>query len=228
LRPDPEAAAVETLGQGDGADNNRGEWVMARRKSLRSLIAVIAGTVVCLLGASAGASTHHTKPKPVHHKVVAKKASVNNGNSPGSPLPLGSSVLQDGWTVKIISLAPEATEPQEMGQPSADGNNDAVPAGYVAETYTLQATNTSKTPGSAISVALPVLLAKNHLTYDVNTGDGCYANPPATPYNNTVYPGGTTPVFGACILVPTAEATGLVFVLGEQYMPGGVKYFATS
>jgi hypothetical protein len=36
LRPDPEAGLTwKEVGQGDGADD-RGEWVMARRKSLRS------------------------------------------------------------------------------------------------------------------------------------------------------------------------------------------------
>jgi hypothetical protein len=155
---------------------------------------------------------------------------TTTGNSPKSPLPLGTSASLNGFTVKVISVSPEAIEPNYMGDPSPDGNNDAVPAGYVAETYVVQDTNTGTAPAS-----VPLsgsFLATNHLVYNSATPrpggySECYANAPAVPYNNQVYPGGTT-TDGGCVLVPTAEATGLVMVIGEQYQPGGIKYFATS
>jgi hypothetical protein len=150
------------------------------------------------------------------NKAVAKlsptTASAKNGNgsSPSSPVPFGKTASVDGWTVKVLSVAPESTDPN-VGKP---------PKGYLFEIDTLQVTRTAATPDSPIDLD-PELLGPTHAVRSVDSSPMCWGG---NPYNDQVYKGGTV-MTSDCISVPVADASGLVVGVGD--LEGNPTWFAT-
>jgi hypothetical protein len=117
------------------------------------------------------------------------------GNSRMHPVPLGQTADVDGWTVKVISVAPEKTD-------SIDG---APPTGTSFEVFTLQVTNTASTPAAPSLSLISDLVGSDNVAYSVDSDPMCYGG---SPDNDNVYQHGTVE-FGACISVPS-EVTGLL------------------
>jgi hypothetical protein len=137
-------------------------------------------------------------------------ANKGNGSSPSSPVPFGKTASVDGWTVRVVSVVPESTDPN-VGKP---------PKGYLFEIYTLRDTRTAATPDSPIDLD-PVLLGPTHAVRSVDSTPMCWGG---NPYNDQVYKGGTVED-SACISVPVADASGLLVGVGG--LEGNSTWFAT-
>jgi hypothetical protein len=57
-------------------------------------------------------------------------AAKGSGQSPSAPIPLGQTGSVDGWTVKVVSVVPETTDPV----------TSTTAAGYESLVYTMEAT----------------------------------------------------------------------------------------
>jgi hypothetical protein len=133
-------------------------------------------------------------------KPVTTKTSVTNGSSPSSPIPFGQTASVEGWNVKVISVAPEATDPALLKPP---------PAGYLFEVVTLKTTRTGSTAESPIELSA-ALLGPSKAQRSVDTNPMCFGG---TPYNDLVEKGGTVDD-GYCISIPKNDTKGLVLGLG--------------
>lgn len=160
----------------------------------RVIVLIIAA--LALAGCSAKAASSSTTASP---KVTSSTAPATNGKSPTSPIPLGQTASVDGWTVKVVSVEPETTDPV----------TSSTAPDYQSLVYTLSATRTGSSPAAAIELD-PEILAANHLTYSADSDPNCYGG---TPDNDQVYTGGTT-MDSACISVPNAAASHMVIGLG--------------
>jgi hypothetical protein len=153
------------------------------------IIVVSSGTKKTTTSTASGSTASGSTAQPL----------ATSGSSPSSPVPLGQTASVEGWTVKVISVAPEATDTATGGPP---------PAGYLFEVYTIQATRTDSSPESPI-VLDPVLVGSTKVQRGADTNPMCYGG---TPYNDQVDQGGTAQD-SACISVPATD-TGLVLGLG--------------
>ena len=133
------------------------------------------------------------------------------GSTRTNPVPFGQTATVAGWTVKVISVAPETTDPS-VGAP---------PAGTVFEVFTLQVTNTSATPAAPSLSLISDLVGSTNVSYSVDTSPLCYGG---TPDNDNVYQGGTVQ-FGACISVPSSVTGLLLNVSG--FLSTNSVWFAT-
>lgn len=156
------------------------------------------------------ATTSTPATVPVTTTTVAKPKA--DGDSPTSPVPFGQPGTVDGWTVKVVSVTPEAKDTL---------TGDAAPAGYVFEIDTLQTTRTSSEAESPILLN-PVLLAAQ-AERSVDTDPMCFGG---TPYNDQVLKGGTV-VTSDCISVPTADVSSLVLGVQGDDFTSSRTWFAT-
>jgi hypothetical protein len=178
------------------------------------LLIVRAGSIVMGINEGDLVSVEVSQFQGFVNKAVAKLSPTTtttpNGSSPSSPVPFGKTASVDGWTVRVVSVAPESTDPN-VGKP---------PKGYLFEIDTLQVTRTAATPDSPIDLD-PELLGPTHAVRSVDSSPMCWGG---NPYNDQVYKGGTV-MTSDCISVPVADASGLVVGIGD--LEGNPTWFAT-
>ncbi len=154
-----------------------------------------------------GAATASTKPVP------AAAGSLSN------PIPLGQSapIPGGGWTVKVVSVAPD---------PVSDPLNTPT-AGYVYEILTLQATRTGASAAAPSTSIDDSLVGPSRAERDSSSSPLCFSgnDPDSQPDNNVVLEGGTV-TYGDCISVSTADSTDLTLALGS-FDSNGQTWFAT-
>jgi len=143
--------------------------------------------VILILAAIASSKSAQNTTSSSAGSSSASSSSVVGVRS--NPVPFGQSANVDGWTVKVISVNPEATD-------SLEG---APPAGTLFEVFTLQVTNTSTTPAAPSTSLISDLVGSSNVSHSVITNPMCYGG---SPDNDNVYQGGTVQ-FGACISVPS-------------------------
>jgi hypothetical protein len=136
-------------------------------------------------------------------------APSGNGSSPSRPVPFGKTASVDGWTVKLVSVTPESTDPR-AGKP---------PKGYLFEIDTLQVTRTAATPSSPIGLD-PELVGLTHAVRKAGTSPRCWG---VNSYNYQVDKGRTVKT-SDCISVPVADASGLAVGVGG--LVGNPTWFA--
>jgi hypothetical protein len=165
----------------------------------------IGATAMVLAAASLAACGGPTSSAPATGGVTplpsaAATAIAPTGASRSDPVPFGKTATVDGWTVRVMSVAPEATDPV----------NGAPPAGTTFYVFTLQVTNTSSTPAAPSLSLLSDLVGSTNVSYSVVTAPMCYGG---NPDNDLVYKGGTVD-FGACIAAPSTARDLLLNVSG--------------
>lgn len=154
-------------------------------------------------------------PTSVATTVAPATTTPTKVGTRSNPVPLGEAypVTENGapgWTVKVISVTPEASDPV-AGAP---------PAGYLFDIVSYQLTRTGSTPEAPIQV-LGDLIA-NNVARSVDTTPICYGG---TPDNDDVYQNGTVNT-SDCISVPAVDQSSLVLSVTADF---GLKttYFAT-
>ena len=163
---------------------------------------VLVGLIMaaCSSSPSTSGSGTTTTTKSGVSSTTAATAAKGNGKDPSDPIPLGQTGSVEGWTVKVISVVPETTDPV----------TSTTAAGYESLVYTMEATREQGQKPAPPIVLAPQFLASNHLTYNAASQPFCNGG---QPMNNDVYPGGTA-THSACITVPSTAASHLVLGMG--------------
>ncbi len=144
--------------------------------------------------------------------------------APGSrddPYPVGAVVKMDGFTVRVVSVDPDAWPRIRSGDPS----NSPPQAGAAYVLVTIRATNHGDSPGIPFVNGLLQASGRSRVTYNP-LADGCGTIPSDVADIDAVSPGASV-IEHACWEVEQADVPSLLMYY-ESYDGGPKTFFALS